>query len=133
MRVTVWRSMAVLGFLAMVGCGGPSATVKGTVTCEGKPVAGGILSARKAKTIPIKACLTMPFLMRTVPLKSSLRRLANHTVVVTPNGVKSPAKRGGKREDTQEFPCDLTPTEWDVKAGPNTIVIELANRQPKGP
>lgn len=122
MRVAV---CALLGLLTLVGCGGSSAKVTGTVTCGGKPVSGSILFSPKGEgegnigapvNAPIKDDGTYELHLKTT---------GKHTVVITPRDMKYPVKPG-----EFDFPCSRAPKEWDVTAGDNTIVIELTNRKP---
>jgi hypothetical protein len=109
--------LLVLLFFMLVGCGGPSAMVKGTVTCQGKPVAGSILISPKGE-----GAHNAPALLKddgTFEIK--LTTVGKHTIVVSPRDRKYPVKPG-----ELEFPCAITPIEQEIKAGENTIKIELA-------
>src|SRR5215475_2576499 len=102
--------------LMLVGCGGPRAKVKGTVTCQGNPVAGSILISPKGEGAHPPAALK-----DDGTFEITLTTVGKHTFVVSPRDRKYPVKPG-----ELDFPCALTPIEQDLKAGDNTIKIELA-------
>jgi hypothetical protein len=114
--------LAVLFALGLAGCGGPSGRVTGRVTCGGQPVRGSILFSPFGEG-PDN---TGPAV--TAPLKDDgsyeleLKTFGRHRVVVSPADVVYPAQPG------QEYPCDLSPVEREVKAGTNEVVIELRAR-----
>jgi len=106
----------------LVGCGGSGARLKGTVNCQGKPVPGSILISPKGEganntganpPVPIKDDGTFEITLTTV---------GKHTIVVSPRDRKYPVKPG-----ELEFPCAITPIEQDLKAGQNTIKIDLTD------
>ena len=109
-----------LSALASLGCGS-STTVAGRVTCNGAPVKGSVLFSPFGEG----ADNTGPAV--GAPLKDGayeirLQTVGKHRVVVSPSDVKYPAPPG------QEYPCDLTPQIKEIKAGANTIDIELTKR-----
>src|ERR1019366_529168 len=103
MRVTAWSAIAVLGGLTLVGCGGPSAKITGTVTCGGKPVAGSILFSPKGENDANKGPAVPTELKEDGTYELRLTTVGLHTVVITPRDMKYPAKHGAKR-DQFEFP-----------------------------
>jgi hypothetical protein len=109
--------------LSLAGCGGTSAKVTGKVTCQGKPVVGGILFS----PIGDGSANTGPAVNATLNDDGSyslrLTTIGKHNVVITPRDVKLPAPKGGF-----DYPCDRSPLERDVKAGDNDITIEMAVR-----
>ena len=105
----------------VVGCGSPN-VVAGRVTCNGAPVKGSVLFSPFGEG----ADNTGPAV--GAPLKDGayeirLQTVGKHRVVVSPADVKYPAPPG------EEYPCDLAPQTCEVKAGANTINIELAGRR----
>ena len=116
---------ALLGLLTLVGCGGPSAKVTGTVKCGGKPVAGTILFSPKGEDESNKGPAVSAILQADGSYELALRTIGKHAVVISPSDVKF-----HRRTAEAAYPCDLSPKEWDVTAGDNNIVIELTNRKP---
>ena len=109
-----------LSALMLVGCGS-SATVAGRVTCSGKPVNGSILFSPFGEG-PDNTGQAVGAPLKDGNYEIHLQTIGKHRVVVSPADVKYPAPPG------QEYPCDLAPQTQDVKAGANTIDIELSSR-----
>jgi len=115
-------AIVVLVF-ALCGCGGtPSAKVTGSVTCGDKPVKGIILispfgdgpdNTGEAVSVPLRDDGSFEIQLKTI---------GKHRIVVSPSDIVYPAKPG------EEYPCDLTPLEKEVKSGDNEFVIKLTHR-----
>lgn len=110
----------LVGCFALIGCGGPSAKISGRVTCQGKPIVGGILFSPKGANPDNTGAAVSTQTNEDGRFELRLTTIGKHTVVVSPNDVKLRVKKG-----QPAYPCDLSPKEWDVKAGDNEIVIEL--------
>ena len=124
MRLTVWATVLLLVMFALTGCSGKSAKVSGRVTCDGKPVAGGILFSPKGDGgdntgPPVNAALDEDG-RYTLNLKS----IGAHRVMITPSDLPPPSNKG------KGYPCNLSNIEREVNAGTNEIVIELSKRAP---
>jgi hypothetical protein len=118
-------AMAVLLVMFLLaGCGGPAARVTGHVTCQGKPVKGSILFSPKGEDASNKGPGVAALIKEDGTYEVRLTAIGKHTVVITPSEIKYPLKPG-----EVDFPCDRSPSEWDVKAGDNKIVIEMS-REP---
>ncbi len=121
-----FRALVVLAaLLTLVGCAAPPARVTGRVTCDGKPVVGGILFSPKGEGHGNTGPAVSAPLKKDGSYELRLATIGKHSVVVTPRDVKVPVKPG-----ELDYPCDRSPSEWDVKAGDNEIVIELTKRMP---
>ena len=110
----------IVGWFALAGCGGPSAKVSGRVTCQGKPVVGGILFSPKGENPSNSGPAVNVQTDEDGNYEVRLTTIGKHNVVVSPLGLKARLKKG-----QQAYPCDLSPKELEVKAGDNEIVIEL--------
>lgn len=117
--------LALAVLLASLGCSGSSAKVTGRVTCQGKPVVGGITFSPKGEGASNTGAAVNAGLTTEGRYELRLTTVGKHTVVVTPRDVKIPTKPG-----ELDYPCDRAPKEVDVKAGDNDIVIELTPREP---
>ncbi len=113
----------VASLLAAAGCGGQSATVTGRVTCNGKPVVGGILFSPKGDDAGNTGPAVHAELKEDGSYQLKLTTVGKHNVVVTPKDIKYPVPPG-----EWDYPCDRSPQLWEVKAGDNHIAIELAPR-----
>jgi hypothetical protein len=114
---------AVLFAFGLAGCGGPASRVTGRVTCRGKPVQGSILFSPFGQEPNNTGPAVGAPLKEDGSYELKLQTIGKHRVVVSPADIVYPALPG------QEHPCDLSPLEREVKAGPNEVVIEL---QPRG-
>jgi len=123
-RIAPLPSMALLlAMLAAAGCGGPSATVTGRVTCQDKPVSGVILFSPKGEGGSNPGPSVNAPLREDGTFELRLTSIGIHTVVITPRDVTLRPKPG-----EFDYPCDRSPLERDIKAGDNSITIELAKR-----
>ena len=108
--------------LASAGCGSSGAKVSGKVTCGTRAVPGSILFSPLGQgpnnTVEAVPATLGPDGSYTLELKTT----GKHRVVISPSDIIYPAKPG------QEYPCDLSPLEYDVKPGDNEIIIELRPR-----
>ena len=125
MNVRVVTPVVVAALLALTGCGRSVAKVTGSVTCQGKPVAGSILFSPKGEGADNMGPGVPAQLKADGTYELHLTSLGKHTVVVTPSDVKYPVRPG-----EADYPCDRSPTVWDVKAGNNEIMIDMKNRSP---
>ncbi len=119
-------AMVVVGIFVVAGCGGPSATVTGRVTCQGKPVVGMILFSPKAApgdSGNAAGPSVTATLSETGGYEIRLTSIGKHTVVITPSDVVLRPKAGAF-----DYPCDRSPLERDIVAGANDVTIELAKR-----
>jgi hypothetical protein len=123
MKVRITAVAMLAGLLAQIGCGGPSATVKGRVTCQGKPVVGGILFTPKGEDASNTGPAVTAVLKDDGTYETRLTTIGKHTIVVTPRDITYPPKPG-----EFEYPCDRSPQEHEVKSGDNDITIELTTR-----
>ena len=114
-----FRMALVLGMLALAGCGGSSAKVKGRVTCDSKPVVGLILFSPKGEEGERKSA----DLKDDGSYELQFNGTGKYTIVITPRDVVANPKPG-----EFPYPCDLAPLERDIKAGDNEIIIELSKR-----
>jgi hypothetical protein len=123
------RSRLAIGFLAVLfafglaGCGGASNRVTGRVTCGGKAVKGSILFSPFGQGPSNIGPAVGATLKEDGSYELKLQTIGKHRVVVSPADIVYPSPPG------QEYPCDLSPLEREVKAGTNEVVIEL---QPRG-
>jgi hypothetical protein len=119
------RGVAVLaGLLALIGCSGSVATVKGRVTCQGNPVKGSILFSPKGEDANNTGPAVPAQLKDDGSFELKLTTIGKHAVTVTPSDVKYPVKPG-----EMDYPCDRSPQEREIKAGSNEIIIELTPRK----
>ena len=116
-------AVALAGLMTLTGCGSPTAKVTGRVTCQGKPVKGSILFSPKGEDESNKGPAVPAQLKDDGSFELQLTTFGKYTVVITPNDVKYPVPPG-----EFDYPCDRTPSEWDVKAGDNKIEIEMTGR-----
>ena len=114
----------IVGLLASAGCGGPNARVTGKVTCDGKPVVGGILFSPKGEDENNKGPAVPGVLKEDGNFDVRLTTIGKHTVVVTPSDLRYPVKPG-----QIDYPCDRSPQEREIKAGDNVLEIELPKRK----
>lgn len=121
-RPPFWAAL-VLGVFAASGCGGSGARVSGRVTCDGKPVVGFILFSPRGTDPGSAATPVSATLQEDGNYELQLTTPGKYTVVVTPRDVNPRPKPG-----QFDYPCDRSPLEREVKAGDNTIAIELAKR-----
>ena len=124
MRFRVGGTVVLVGLLALIGCGSPSAKVTGRVTCQGKPVSGSILFSPKGKDASNKGSAVNANLDEDGCFELRLTTIGKHVVVVTPSDIRYPIKPG-----EMEYPCDRSPQERDINTGDNRIVIELTKRK----
>jgi len=115
--------LLVLGMLATAGCGGPAATVTGQVTCQDKPVSGIILFSPKGEDGGNAGRAVTAPLREDGSFELRLTSIGKHIIVITPRDITLRPKPG-----EFDYPCDRSPLERDIKAGDNTITIELAKR-----
>jgi hypothetical protein len=116
-------ALILVGSLALIGCGEHSAQVTGRVTCEGKPVTGSILFSPKGEGESNTGPAVNAPIGEDGSYELRLKTTGKHTVVVTPRDIKFPVPPG-----ELDYPCDRTPFEREVQAGPNDITIELTAR-----
>jgi hypothetical protein len=124
MSVRASSVAAFVALLALVGCGGPTAKVTGRVTCQDKPVVGSIVFSPKGEDANNKGPAVPGQLKEDGTYEIRLTTVGKHTVVITPSNINYPPKPG-----EFDYPCDRTPTEWEVKAGTNKIDIEMTVRK----
>ena len=124
MSVRASSLAAFVALLALVGCGGRSAKVTGRVTCQDKPVVGSIVFSPKGDDANNKGPAVPGQLKEDGTFEIRLTTVGKHTVVITPSNIIYPPKPG-----EFDYPCDRTPTEWEVKAGTNKIDIEMTARK----
>ncbi len=124
MRVCVRVVPVFAALFALIGCSGPSAKVKGRVTCEGKPVVGSILFSPKGENPNNTGPAVNGETDEDGNYELTLSTIGKHNVVVSPRDVKFRLKKGDV-----PHPCDLAPRELDLKAGENEIAIELKKRK----
>jgi hypothetical protein len=115
--------MSALILLALVGCGEQKAQVTGRVTCQGKPVVGSILFSPKGENERNTGPAVNTALGEDGSYELQLKTTGKHTVVVTPRDIKFPVPPG-----ELDYPCDRSPLEREIQAGPNDITIELTAR-----
>src|ERR1700722_489136 len=121
-KIRLWALSVFIGLLAASGCG-RSVRVTGQVSCQGKPVPGGILFSPKGEGPDNTGPAVSAQINEDGSYDLRLTTIGKHKVVVTPQNMKYPIKPG-----EAAFPCNLSPQEWEVTAGDNSIVIELAKR-----
>lgn len=112
-----------IGLLTLTGCGGPSARVKGRVTCQGKALTGSIMFSPKGEGANNIGPPAMAQLSDDGTYELVLKTIGPHTVVITPADIRYPVPEG-----EFDHPCDRSPFEREVIAGENTISIELKTR-----
>ncbi len=118
--MTVRAGLVALAALLSSGCGS-STTVAGRVTCNGAPVKGSILFSPFGEG-PDNTGPAVGAPLKDGKYEIHLRTVGKHRVVVSPTDVKYPAPPG------REYPCDLAPQTHELKAGGNTLDIELSSR-----
>jgi hypothetical protein len=120
--MNVRAGVVVLALAALVASGcGSSTSVSGRVTCNGTPVKGSIVF----NPVGEGAENTGPpagGMLKDGNYTISLKTIGKHRVVVSPADIKYPAPPG------EEYPCDLAAQTHEVKAGANTINIDLPSR-----
>jgi hypothetical protein len=123
MKSPSFAAVLLIGALVPIGCGAPSANVKGQVTCDGKPIVGTILFSPKGGEGTTTGTSVSASLNDDGRYELKLKSIGKYTVVITPGDVKFRPKAGGL-----DYPCDRSPLERDITAGDNDITIELAKR-----
>jgi hypothetical protein len=109
--------------LSLLGCGGgPSAKVVGRVTCGDKPVKGAVMFSPFGEGSDNTGPAVSADLKEDGSYEIHLKTIGKHRIVVTPSDRVYPAKPG------QDYPCDLSPIEKEVKPGDNEITIPLSKR-----
>ena len=116
---------AVGGLVLLAGCSGPSAKVTGRATCNGKAVIGAILFSPNGDGASNTGPAVSAVLKEDGTYEVVLRSIGKHMVQVSPSDIKYPTPPG-----ELDYPCDRAPVERDVKAGENTVNIELSPRMP---
>lgn len=124
----VIRALAIAVSLisfAVIGCGGSrSAKVTGNVKCQGKAITGSITFSPFGESKENTGAAVSAPLKPDGSYELTLKTIGKHRVVVSPDDVKYPVKEGEEMHR-----CDLSPQEFDLKEGDNTILIELPDRK----
>jgi hypothetical protein len=105
------------------GCGASTPTVRGRITCDGKPVVGLVLFSPKVVDGGNAGPSVSAPLKEDGSYELQLTTPGTYTVVVTPRDV-NPQPRPGQFD----YPCDRSPLERTVQAGDNEISIQLPRR-----
>jgi hypothetical protein len=117
-RLAQLLSTALIAF-GFTGCGPGAAKISGKVTCDGKPVRGSIMFSPAGEGPENTGPAVAAPLKDDGTFELEIKTIGKHKAVVSPSDVKFPAKPG------EEFPCDLSAVEKELKPGPNTINLEL--------
>jgi hypothetical protein len=115
----------VAALLALSGCSGPVAQVKGRVTCQDKPVPGVIRFSPVADEAQGAGRAVTAETNGDGAFELRLTSIGKYKVVVSPRDINYPPPPGGF-----DFPCSRSAQEHEVKAGMNVINFVMTPHTP---
>ena len=105
--------------IGFAGCGPGTAKVTGKITCNGIPVKGSVQISPFGEGSDNTGPAVSAPLKEDGSFALEIKTTGKHRIQVSPSDVKYPAKPG------EEYPCDLSPIEKELKPGQNDLVLEL--------